>query len=202
MRKILLNVLTHREMKRLGTTLFWTGFIITICIIVFFIIMMLINVTTYASWFASLFLCGVVLLGSVLMLIGRGIERKSSEDVWRKHLTSQVKLQQNLIQTHTYQEIFCYFKPLTWIAEEKYNISKTDYWIETAYKRALIYPPDCMLSCFQDDHANRLSCVGHDSSQPYRRMQEILLILSGVVNNGLSAILWIDVSLGGGIINN
>lgn len=68
-------------MKRLGTILFWAGFIITICIIVFFIVMLLINVTTYASWFASLFLCGMVLLGSVLMLIGRGIERKSGDDV-------------------------------------------------------------------------------------------------------------------------
>lgn len=68
-------------MKRLGAILFWAGFIITICIIVFFIVMLLINVTTYASWFASLFLCGMVLLGSVLMLIGRGIERKSGDDV-------------------------------------------------------------------------------------------------------------------------
>ena len=68
-------------MKKMGAALFWTGFILTIAIIIGYIIVMLINVTTYTSWIASLFVCGVVMSGAVLMLIGRAVERKSGDEI-------------------------------------------------------------------------------------------------------------------------
>ena len=68
-------------MKKMGAALFWTGFILTIAIIIGYIIVMLINVTTYTSWIESLFVCGVVMSGAILMLIGRAVERKSGDEI-------------------------------------------------------------------------------------------------------------------------
>ena len=56
-----------------GKYIFWTGFILTIGIVMAYIIIMIIDVTCFTSWITSLSLCGIVLLGSILMLIGRAI---------------------------------------------------------------------------------------------------------------------------------
>lgn len=61
-------------MNKMGRSIFWIGFTITVCVVIAYIVMMLIYVTTFASWIASLILCGTVLLGSVLMLIGRSMQ--------------------------------------------------------------------------------------------------------------------------------
>lgn len=68
-------------MKRTGTFLFWAGFVITIGIVIGYIITLVINVTCFTAWITSLSLCGGVLVGSILMLIGRALERRSGEDV-------------------------------------------------------------------------------------------------------------------------
>jgi hypothetical protein len=68
-------------MNKMGRSIFWIGFTITVCVVIAYIVMMLIYITTFASWIASLILCGTVLLGSVLMLIGRSIERKSGDEI-------------------------------------------------------------------------------------------------------------------------
>ena len=64
-----------------GKYIFWTGFILTIGIVMAYIIIMIIDVTCFTSWITSLSLCGIVLLGSILMLIGRGIERRSDDEI-------------------------------------------------------------------------------------------------------------------------
>ncbi len=46
-----------------------------------YIIIMIIDVTCFTSWITSLSLCGIVLLGSILMLIGRAIERRSDDEI-------------------------------------------------------------------------------------------------------------------------
>ncbi len=61
--------------------IFWTGFILTIGIVMAYIIIMIIDVTCFTSWITSLSLCGIVLLGSILMLIGRAIERRSDDEI-------------------------------------------------------------------------------------------------------------------------
>ena len=68
-------------MNKMGRSIFWIVFTITVCVVIAYIVMMLIYITTFASWIASLILCGTVLLGSVLMLIGRSIERKSGDEI-------------------------------------------------------------------------------------------------------------------------
>lgn len=62
-----------------GKIIFYTGFTITIAIIVTYIIMMLIDVTCFTTWVTSLSLCGLVLLGAIMMLTGRAIERKAGD---------------------------------------------------------------------------------------------------------------------------
>lgn len=68
-------------MGKSGTSIFWTGFVLTIVVVVAYIIIMIIDVTCFTSWVASMTLCGVVLIGAILMLIGRAIERRSSDDI-------------------------------------------------------------------------------------------------------------------------
>lgn len=68
-------------MSRTGKSLFWAGFVITIGIVTGYIITLVIDVTCFTAWITSLTLCGGVLVGSVLMLIGRAIERRSGDDV-------------------------------------------------------------------------------------------------------------------------
>lgn len=58
-----------------GALLFWIGFILNIGIIIAYIILAIIDVTCFTTWITSLALCGFVLVGAILMLIGRTIER-------------------------------------------------------------------------------------------------------------------------------
>lgn len=58
-----------------GALLFWIGFILNIGIIIAYIILAIIDVTCFTTWITSLTLCGIVLVGAILMLIGRTIER-------------------------------------------------------------------------------------------------------------------------------
>lgn len=58
-----------------GALLFWIGFILNIGIIIAYIILAIIDVACFTTWITSLTLCGFVLVGAILMLIGRTIER-------------------------------------------------------------------------------------------------------------------------------
>ena len=58
-----------------GALLFWIGFILNIGIIIAYIILAIIDVICFTTWITSFTLCGFVLVGAILMLIGRTIER-------------------------------------------------------------------------------------------------------------------------------
>ena len=62
-----------------GTIIFFTGFILTISIIAAYIIILIVDVTVFTTWIMSMTVCGLVLLGSVMMLVGRALERRSSD---------------------------------------------------------------------------------------------------------------------------
>lgn len=64
---------------KVGKIIFFTGFYITLAIIAVYIVMMLIDVSFFTSWITSLTMCGLVLLGTVMMLVGRAIERKGGD---------------------------------------------------------------------------------------------------------------------------
>ena len=56
---------------KVGKIIFFTGFYITLAIIAVYIVMMLIDVSFFTTWITSLTMCGLVLLGTVMMLVGR-----------------------------------------------------------------------------------------------------------------------------------
>lgn len=58
-----------------GKTLFWVGFVLTLGVIIAYLTIMIVEVPAFTGWIASLSLCGLVLVGSVLMLMGRSIEK-------------------------------------------------------------------------------------------------------------------------------
>ena len=64
---------------KVGKIIFFTGFYITLTIIAVYIVMMLIDVSFFTTWITSLTMCGLVLLGTVMMLVGRAIERKGGD---------------------------------------------------------------------------------------------------------------------------
>lgn len=64
---------------KVGKIIFFTGFYITLAIIAVYIVMMLIDVSFFTTWITSLTMCGLVLLGTLMMLVGRAIERKGGD---------------------------------------------------------------------------------------------------------------------------
>lgn len=64
---------------KVGKIIFFTGFYISLAIIAVYIVMMLIDVSFFTTWITSLTMCGLVLLGTVMMLVGRAIERKGGD---------------------------------------------------------------------------------------------------------------------------
>lgn len=64
---------------KVGKIIFFTGFYITLAIIAVYIVMMLIDVSFFTTWITLLTMCGLVLLGTVMMLVGRAIERKGGD---------------------------------------------------------------------------------------------------------------------------
>ena len=66
----LTRLLKNKVTMKTGKTIFWTGFIITIGIIIAYLLTMIIGVAAFAGWIVSLSLCGIVMVGAILMIIG------------------------------------------------------------------------------------------------------------------------------------
>ena len=62
-------------MNRTGKSLFWAGFILTLAVVIGFIVMMMVGVAPFTTWVSALTLCGLVLVGALLMYLGRSFER-------------------------------------------------------------------------------------------------------------------------------
>lgn len=62
-----------------GTILFWTGFAVTMGFITAYLILLCVCTTVFTEWLISLVLCGAVIAGAVMMVIGRAIERNPAE---------------------------------------------------------------------------------------------------------------------------
>lgn len=63
-------------MKSFGKGLFWIGFILLMGVVMAYLIMMLAGTLAFATWVTTLTICGIILIGGLLMLIGRTYERK------------------------------------------------------------------------------------------------------------------------------
>lgn len=69
----------NRDAMKTGKTIFWIGFIITLGIIIAYLLTMIIGVAASAGWIVSMSLCGVVMVGALLMIIGRVIDKRSGD---------------------------------------------------------------------------------------------------------------------------
>lgn len=67
---------------RTGKAIFWTGFILTVGIVFAYLVLMFIGIpSSFANWLSTLIFCGIVLVGAIMMVLGRYIERTSSSDL-------------------------------------------------------------------------------------------------------------------------
>ncbi len=64
-------------MDTLGKGLFWLGFIVLIGVVFAYLIMMLAGSIAFATTTAVLSICAVILIGALLMIMGRGYERRA-----------------------------------------------------------------------------------------------------------------------------
>jgi uncharacterized membrane-anchored protein len=64
-------------MDTLGKGLFWLGFIVLIGVVFAYLIMMIAGSIAFATTTAVLSICAVILIGALLMIMGRGYERRA-----------------------------------------------------------------------------------------------------------------------------
>lgn len=65
-------------MDKLGKGLFWLGFIILIGVIFAYLIIMLAGSVAFATTSAVLSICVIILVGTLLMVMGRGYEHRAA----------------------------------------------------------------------------------------------------------------------------
>lgn len=74
-------------MKPLGKALFWIGFIVLIGVVMAYLIISVAGALAYVTTTSVLTLCAAILIGALLMLMGRGYERRGE----RKEEEKRVK---------------------------------------------------------------------------------------------------------------
>ena len=67
-------------MRKTGTFLFWLGFALIMGIVGAYLIMTYVGTAWFTAWVTSLTVCGIVIVGAVMMVIGRALERKSGSE--------------------------------------------------------------------------------------------------------------------------
>ncbi len=89
-------------MKSLGKFLFWIGFIVLIGVVMAYLIIMLAGALAFVTTSSVLILCGVIFVGSILMLIGRTYERRGEHKEEGRRL---MEIQTNLSQTEKKNDV-------------------------------------------------------------------------------------------------
>lgn len=78
-------------MKTLGKILFWIGFVALIGVVIAYLIIVLTGAMAFATTATALSICAIILIGTLLMLMGRSYE-KSGE---RKEEMKRIKQMQD-----------------------------------------------------------------------------------------------------------
>ena len=61
-------------MKTLGKAIFWIGFVALIGVVIAYLIIIISGAIAFATTATSLSICGIILLGALLMLLGHHYE--------------------------------------------------------------------------------------------------------------------------------
>ncbi|MCI9172246.1 hypothetical protein [uncultured Duncaniella sp.] len=62
-------------MKAIGKALFWIGFVALIGVVLAYLIIILSGAVAFATTATALSICAIILIGSLLMLMGRSYEK-------------------------------------------------------------------------------------------------------------------------------
>ncbi len=73
-------------MKSLGKALFWIGFIVLIGVVMAYLIITIAGALAFVTTTSVLTLCAAILIGALLMLIGRGYERRAERKAEAKRI--------------------------------------------------------------------------------------------------------------------
>lgn len=65
------------ETMKTGRNIFWAGFIIALGVLIGYLLAIVIGIGIFADCIISVALCCAILLGSLLMLWGKAIERRN-----------------------------------------------------------------------------------------------------------------------------
>lgn len=66
-------------MKALGKALFWVGFVALIGVVIAYLIIILTGAVAFATTATALSICAIILIGSLLMLMGRSYEKSGEK---------------------------------------------------------------------------------------------------------------------------
>lgn len=73
-------------MKALGKALFWIGFVALIGVVLAYLIIILSGAVAFATTATALSICAIILIGSLLMLMGRSYEKTGERKEEAKRL--------------------------------------------------------------------------------------------------------------------
>ena len=80
-------------MKALGKALFWIGFVALIGVVLAYLIIILSGAVAFATTATALSICAIILIGSLLMLMGRSYEKSGErkEELRRiQHMNTKI----------------------------------------------------------------------------------------------------------------
>lgn len=76
-------------MKSFGKALFWIGFIVLIGVVMAYLIITIAGALAFVTTTSVLTLCAAILIGAILMLIGRGYERRGERKAEEKRIKKE-----------------------------------------------------------------------------------------------------------------
>lgn len=80
-------------MKLIGKAIFWTGFVALIGVVIAYLIIIVSGAVALATTGMALSICAVILIGSLLMVMGRSYEKSGERKLQQKQLQ---QMEQNI----------------------------------------------------------------------------------------------------------
>lgn len=73
-------------MKTIGKGLFWIGFILLMGVVMAYLIIMITGAIAFATTASALSICAIILIGGLLMLMGRTYERRGEHKFEKREI--------------------------------------------------------------------------------------------------------------------
>lgn len=83
-------------MKTLGKGLFWIGFILLMGVVMAYLIIMITGAIAFATTASALSICAIILIGGLLMLMGRAYERNGEHKAVKREEAAMVASEKSM----------------------------------------------------------------------------------------------------------